>query len=358
MKNRTVFGLMFTDTHAKESNTPLVRDIFQQCVDYCIDNNIDRAFHLGDWFTDRSKQSLECLLLVDECIALFEKNDIHLYTIAGNHDKKDQSVHKSYLSIFQKRKSKHFHLFDSTGVIEFPEENVVVHMLPYFSESEYLQHLLTIIDSMSNYEDTVEHVLMTHHSINGVKNNDGSVVQGDLSRDLFKAFAKVYVGHYHDESKLNSIIHYIGSSHQANYGESIEDKGFTLLYDNLTTKKIQTKFPKYIHHKVNIEDTEQLEELASSISEMKEDNVRITLLGDKDKVQTFNKERFELAGIEVKQDYSDLELSVGQIHEGGLVLTKKDMAKHWLDYSKLYITDNNLRTKGLTKIQKMHVESK
>ena len=75
----------------------------------------------------------------------------------------------------------------------------------------------------------------------------------------------------------------------------------------------------------------------------------------------------ELASSESKQplavkvisrpDVAGLSL-FGQIHEGGLVLTKKDMAKHWLDYSKLYITDNNLRTKGLTKIQKMHVESK
>lgn len=356
--SRMLLGLMFTDTHVKEDNIPLNLSIFKQCVKYCVDNGIDRVFHLGDWFTDRSKQSLECLLMVDECISMFEKNEIHLYTIAGNHDKKDQSVHKSYLTIFKKRKSKFFHIADTTSYVEFTSDNLVVHMLPYFAEAEYLEHLLTIMSVLNNYEDNIKHVLMTHQSINGVKNNDGSVVAGDLSRDLFKAFSKVYVGHYHDESHVTKRIHYIGSAYQANYGESIEDKGFTLLYNDLTTKKIQTNFPKYIHHKVNVEDTEQLEELAQSIQDMKKDNVRITLIGDKDKVQTFNKDKFESAGIEVKQDYSDLELSMGQIQHGSLVLSKKDMAKHWLDYCKLYVTDNNLRTKGLTKIQKIHVESK
>jgi len=356
--SRNLLGLMITDTHAKENNIPLVLSIFSQCVKYCLENDIDKVFHLGDWFTDRSKQSLECLLLIDDCISMFEKNGIHIYAIAGNHDKKDQSVHKSYLSIFEKRKSKYFHLFNNTGCIEIEEEDTCIHMLPYFSEAEYLEHLLTVIEDMSNYGDDTKHILMTHHSINGVKNNDGSVVSGDLSRDLFKPFSKVFVGHYHDESHVTKRIHYIGSAYQANYGENIDDKGFTLLYSDDTTIKVHTEFPKYIHYKVNVEDTEQLDELSNSISELKKDNVRITLLGDKDKVQTFNKDKFELAGIEVKQDYSDLELSVGQIQKGSLVLTKKDMAKHWIDYCKLYITDNNLRTKGLTKIQKLHVESK
>lgn len=346
MKNRkNIVGVLITDTHKKQNNLELVKSVFKQCRDFCLDNDVKNVFHLGDWFTERSKQSLECLLSTDECIKMFTDHGIKLYAIQGNHDKTDQTSELGYVSLYNSVGNKNFTLVEDHGIVELC--GLSIHLLPYFKEHQYLQNLLGLIESD---DSSGKKILLTHQSINGVRNNDGTLVNGDLSLDIFKQYNKVFVGHYHDEQKYNNI-HYIGSAYQANFGESYEDKGFTVLYDDLTTKKINTKFPKYIHHKVEVSDIEYIEDINQMYSSDNNDFVRVTLIGQKDDIKNFDKSKLSINNIEVRTQHTDLELFTLKDNLSSVIFSKKDLMKRWVEYSTKHMKNKQLMMRGFNMIK-------
>ena len=90
---------IITDTHLKQDNIDLVIDIFKQFIDLIKSRGLNKAIHMGDFFTSRSSQSLSCLLASQEIFDLFERERIELLIIAGNHDKTSLTDEKSYLSV-------------------------------------------------------------------------------------------------------------------------------------------------------------------------------------------------------------------------------------------------------------------
>ena len=81
-------ALMLTDTHLGRKNhnkfwSDLTEDLFDEIIDYCIREDIDKVFHLGDFFD--SKKSLNVLTInkgIDIC-QKFDNNKILLDTGAG-----------------------------------------------------------------------------------------------------------------------------------------------------------------------------------------------------------------------------------------------------------------------------------
>lgn len=344
MKNKKPVALLMTDTHLKDGNMPLIKSIFEQAVETCKKYNIKRIFHLGDWFTERSKQSLECLMAMsDTIIDMVVDNDIALFGIIGNHDKTDQTDTKGYISLYKHK----FKLFEDESVVKIGD--ILYCFLSFFEDEEYLIRLANLIVAIERRDpnNNMKHVLFTHQSINGVRNNDGSVVSKDIETEFFANFDKVFVGHYHDEQEFD-IFHYIGSTHQANFGEN-NRKGFKILYDDLSTKHIQAKFPEYIHLKIPVDS----EEIADVIEEFgnTDNNVRVTLIGDKDTAQTVKKELFKNTGIEVRHvsisESKLLEASLAEISDDVKVFESKDLMKYWMKYSSSVGIDKNIRNLGL-----------
>jgi exonuclease SbcD len=286
----TPFGLLLTDTHLSKENVDLVSDIFKQAIDYCLKNNIKTIYHGGDFFTSRNAQPLLVLGSALEIIENIEKNGLELVIIPGNHDKVDLEDKLSYLDPFRK----HCHLIDEYEKIIINDE-LSLHFIPYFKEKTIYP---TLLERASKNLDPNKNILITHITINGVNNNDGSKQENDISTNLFKSFHSVLVGHFHSYSKLSDNIYYIGSGYQSNFGED-NRKGFTILYDDGSHEFVKSKFPEFIKIKVNVDNTEILNSLEEQYSNSN-DHIRFVLEGDEVMLSAFNKERFIDKGIDIK----------------------------------------------------------
>jgi DNA repair exonuclease SbcCD nuclease subunit len=334
-------ALILTDTHITPNNIPLVESIFDQAIDVCEQYNIPRIIHDGDWFTSRSHQALECLLSVSEgIIDKINSKSIEQLGLQGNHDKTDQSRKEGYMSLFRDKIT----LFEDEGFVVI--DGICCCFLPFFTDQEYLERLVNLIEKTAKFE---RKILFTHQSINGVRNNDGSLVEKDIEQEFFVDFDKVIVGHYHNRQRVGENIYYIGSTHQSKFGED-DRKGFTILYSDMSIKYIPTVYPKYIHLKVHVDDDDKI---VQAIEEHKDsdDNVRITLIGDKDKSKAIHKTIFDDTGIDVRfNTMSESTLFDSPIDEASgeaKVFNKKDLAKHWIKYCTSQSVPAYQRNEGL-----------
>jgi DNA repair exonuclease SbcCD nuclease subunit len=281
--------LLLTDTHIHDGNIDLVTDIFNQAIKYCLENNIKTIFHLGDWFTSRKAQSLAILKATEYIINSFKENGVICYAIKGNHDSVQADSTDSFIDIFA---SDNFIVVKEERTMQFGDLDIS--FIPYFKEDgsyrDRLDKLLPLNKKRFN-------VLLTHISIDSVKNNDGSQQENDLKVGLFKPFDFVAVGHFHNRSQLSKNIHYIGSSHTSNYGED-NDKGFVHLYGDGSFDFIQSKFKQYIKLKLDITDEKAIK-AAEKQYKNSDDNIRFIFEGEEAELKNVNKEKFASLGIDV-----------------------------------------------------------
>lgn len=229
---------IITDLHLKKENFTTVLSVIKQASEYNLKNNIYWLFIAGDLFTSREAQPLKTLKEAHQIFDYIDSTGLDYRIIPGNHDKVDLNDEYSYIHPFLRNTNK---LIDIGNHVII--ETTQFSFLPYYKEGE--DYLMLLQDLVKKRQSKIsKHHLITHIAVNGVKNNDGSLAEG-IEPNLFQAFDKVFVGHYHDESFLEPNIYYIGSSHQANYGED-EKKGFTVVYDNGDHELIETTYPRYV----------------------------------------------------------------------------------------------------------------
>jgi exonuclease SbcD len=282
-------ALILTDTHLSETNIPLVKSIWTQAIIHCQELNIEKIFFAGDFFTARKAQPLSVDEAGREIISNIGLCGIELTMIAGNHDKIYLDSSSSYIDEYS--------MYSNCLVIQNSYIDVInnlrIHFLPYFKENgSYLQKLSEIkVDKQYN------NILITHIAVNGVKNNDGSKQENDIDTNLFNQFDSVFVGHFHNQSKLGDNIYYVGSAYQANFGED-NQKGFTILYDDGSHSFIKSVFKEFIKVKLNPLDDKAIDE-AKKMYKNSQDNIRFVFEGEEAELKTINKELYADLGIEV-----------------------------------------------------------
>lgn len=336
---------IITDTHADENTLDLVDDIYDQSIEIVESLGLKELFHIGDHFTNRASQKLKTLLRVRRFTQKFKKVGIIVRTIPGNHDKTDQSSTESYLDIYR---SNNFVVYSGKNPeAEFTEiDDVRFYFLPYFSESVYQEKLESIIKSLDNSKSNV---LLTHIGIDGVLDNDDRKVLSSVKKSNFKAFKKVFIGHYHNASDVNDFIHYIGSTDPRNFGED-DKKGILIVFDDLSFERIQLNFKPY--KKVIIEkfELEDLDDLIKKHADRKE-NVRIEFRAERSELIKIDKKKFLEAGIDVVTvDTTLIDIS-GETSEGDVTIgmERKDILKYFDEYCK----QNQIERKKSAKIIKL-----
>jgi len=303
-------AVVITDTHLNDKNIDLVGDIFRQTFEFCVQNDIRYIFHAGDWFTSRTGQSIACLIATKDILERMNRDfGIEMWAIAGNHDKADQSLAESFLSIFEGIKG--FRLVSLAGGVPLSKD-LHVQMIPYFTKDFYEEQLADMIGFVfedPNFPNKAKQILITHSAINGVKNNDGTEVTEGLSQNAYSYFDKVFVGHYHNKSKIGKNIYYIGSAYQANFGED-DSKGITVLYENGDHEQIVLDFPRFVKIPVNVNelDAEFIKEIKQFKETEKGLNLRIVLTGSEQEINSFNKNRLLDLGVSVDKKPDDVEL--------------------------------------------------
>ncbi len=310
--------------------------------------DIKYLIHLGDFFNFRSSQSLDCLIAAYDIFEMFEKEHLKLNIISGNHDKPSLVHPVSYISVFKRMSN--LNLFEEE-FFEYDETNKVVYCyLSYFKEGiVYLERLLNLIEMVKSDKKTLNYkkVLLTHTSINGVRNNDGSCVEGDNEVKFFEFFDLVLSGHYHCRQDINEEVIYIGAALQANYGEN-EHKGFTVLYNDLSIEHVQSEFPAFKQIYIDASDKTTASKLLNKHANT-EDNVRFIFQGNQADIEAISATTFNDAKINVKfENTYEAGRDFEDIGDAELIrFDKKSLGKYWLSYCQDNAISPEQKTKGL-----------
>ena len=295
MSKQKVVGVVLTDTHLHANNIEEQYHIYQQVIDLAVTHNCC-VYHGGDIFDSRKSQPLSVLIAFTEILNMFDKHDVKLYAIPGNHDKTDYDAVESYLDCFSGRDC--FHLVREYECVSI-NDKLNLHMLPFFSEDGSYK---TRLKDIKTKQDAVN-LLLTHVAVNGVRNNDGSTVDNTLNRAAFKKFDEILVGHYHDQSTIHNVS-YIGAAFQHNYGERHDDKGFTLIYQDGSTEFKQSIFKHYETWKCEVDEefnSTLLIELEQKAKKVVTDcYLRVKFYGSEKNLISIPKSALEDMGVDVK----------------------------------------------------------
>ena len=275
--------VLINDIHIDKQKGELAKSIFTQVLNIAVENDIYNIVIGGDVFTNRSGQPLDCLSTFQEIVGMCEKANKVLHVIPGNHDKTDPDDERSYIDVYDGSRNLRLHRSGESCIFG----GCPVAFVPYFGEEKWKKEFANAqaITEEQYIDGDVDRdapaFLITHVAVNGVKNNDGSEVNCSVGSDLFGLYSKVLVGHYHNASKVGKNVYYTGSCYQNNFGENITDKGCTIAYDDGTFNFIPLKFPKYIKHVIDVNDSETLRNLIEKYDGETYDHIRFVFQGKK-----------------------------------------------------------------------------
>ena len=298
-KTKKPLGILINDIHLDKDNGELVKYIFSQLKDACKKYGVKTVFCGGDVFTNRSGQPLGCLITWKEILHDLGKNKITLHVIPGNHDKTDSESEKSYLDVYSDTSM----VLHRGGDYVWFYDDCVIGFVPFFTDEKWkdeYEKMNADLDMELRDRTGVKRFLITHMGFDGVKNNDGSAVTSELKPGIFSSWNKVFVGHYHNASKIGKNVYYTGSAYQNNYGERYDDKGFMLIYTDGSTRFIPTSFPRYIKITLPANDPESLREAIENWRDDDSDFIRFVFRGKKTDCANINISELSDLGIDVK----------------------------------------------------------
>jgi exonuclease SbcD len=272
---------LISDIHIKDSRIAEIEAAFKRCIGLL---KFDTLFILGDIFDSRKSLTFESLQCFHRLLGYAK--DKKVIIIPGNHDKISYQSKESYLDIF--RHYPNVTLYDDLATISI--EGWSIYLLPFFDEKTVLIERLDLIKDVPE-----KSILLTHIAIDGVRNNDHSPVSGILSRNIFKEFNKVLVGHYHNRQEFDNVL-YMGSFIPKDFSED-ELKGLTVFYENGTIEQFPLSDKKYLTIDIDLEKEDGKEKLQQYKDST--DNIRFNFIGDKGQLNSIEKSEFTSCGISV-----------------------------------------------------------
>lgn len=228
---------IFTDTHlGARGGSKVFREYFGWYYSEVFfpklrEEGIRDLLMLGDFFDNRNHLSLSDIAFVNEVfLPLLEKNDIHMWIIAGNHDlafKNTNSI--TSLSVMDHSSRVHI-LKDEVEGLEFGGQKFV--FVPWINSNNYNEFMASL-DSIEDKEDVI---VLGHFEIQGfLMYKTSSRCEHGLDQKIFKDFKAVWSGHFHHPSKISNV-EYLGSLFHLNWQDHGDKRGFWV-YDTETDKK-------------------------------------------------------------------------------------------------------------------------
>ena len=212
-----------TDTHfGVKNDSPLFLDEFlsffeKQFFPYVLENNITTVLHLGDLLDRRKFVNFYTLSQVrDRFMSFFEKNNISLHIILGNHDTfyRNTSDINSMTELFGNYKS--VYIYKNPVIVDI--DGLSVGLVPWINESNADLAIKFINDARVP-------ILMGHFEINGFQVVSGVKHEHGLESSLFDKFDSVYSGHFHIKQQGKNIS-YLGTPYQITFSDAYDVKGF------------------------------------------------------------------------------------------------------------------------------------
>ena len=251
-------NLIFTDLHIADTNIDTCKEFLSSLLKYLKENSIENIFFLGDLY-DYKKGPSEVvltysLLFINELLKNTNPNQ-HIYLIPGNHDKYIADGLESYLNILIALDKKRLHILKDLFILKGQKCNYL--FFPYF-EGNLFEKALEDLKEMKINEPTI---LFAHY------------MYEQIPQEVRKKFVKIFLGHNHDRSDFPNGM-YVGSCFPQNFSED-NQKGFTILYDDLTTKLVCFSSKEYVTQKIdiNVFDEEKIKEYISSFKKNNQDKL-------------------------------------------------------------------------------------
>lgn len=226
--------LLMNDIHISKDNIAEYQANWHEALEVCVTHGVKEIAFGGDMFQSRSSQTLDVLLAVHDALLEAERSGIQVILANGNHDKVNQESMRGYCHVFDQHSN--VTLAETFHTITREEWAFALHIGAYFPEDGTFTKRLEEWCSTGTISGKLNY-LYIHEGINGAL---GQPNDKEVPAKIFKDFDLVFVGHYHNRTRVKPNIEYIGSSRQANFGED-EEKGYTLLYTDGSTEFIKNE---------------------------------------------------------------------------------------------------------------------
>jgi len=242
---------LITDTHFGARNDSLVfSNFFQKFYKNIFfptlkERNIKSIIHLGDVVERRKFINFKTLNSMKDI--LFDPLDEmggDIKIIIGNHD----IYYKNTLSVNSMNEltkgMSHVTVYDEPCEVSLTSDHKVV-FLPWICDDNEEQTKELI-------EKTRTKVAFGHLHIQGAEHIKGSISFDGHSPSMFKAFQKVFSGHFHHRSETGNIT-YLGNPYEITWSDYNDPRGFHI-YD---TETMETEFiqnPYSMFHKIYYDD--------------------------------------------------------------------------------------------------------
>lgn len=289
---KTPLAIIFNDTHLKPGNEEEVLISVQHMVEYAVENKIANIIFAGDLFDSRSNQRLSCLLACNEILSIISNSGLNLYMFPGNHDKTRYDSFDSFLKMYR-----HYpNVYYNSDIDNITIDGVKITLLPFFQDDI----LIPMIEAHSGAD-----VLISHFGMNGSTHLGFVNETSNISRKMLKKWDKVYLGHYHNTHEISKNIIHLPSLRPMSFGED-NNKGFSILYDDLSYKIIEGKFNKYLKFGIDLgKDDSQIISALIKTYRNSDDIIRFEIIGTDSQLKSLDKSQFADTGIDVKINFED-----------------------------------------------------
>lgn len=227
--------LLINDLHISKDNILEYEKNWQEALDVCKQEGVQRMIIGGDVFTTRGVQQLLPMQMVAKCFKQAALNDIEVFAAFGNHDCPVYGETSSWLDLY----SSQITVIKDWWYLKM--NDVTLAVCPYFPEETMMPSKLKELDDFAESHGIApsQFILYLHAGVHGAL---GSLdVPNEIPTELLTKYGKVLCAHYHNRTVIKDTkIEYIGSSRAHTFGED-EDKGYTLLYEDGTTKFIKNQ---------------------------------------------------------------------------------------------------------------------
>ena len=242
---------LLTDTHFGARNDSLIfNDFFKKFYVNIFfptlkERGITEVIHLGDVVDRRKFINYKTLNSMKEMLFNpLKEMGVNIKIIIGNHD----CYYKNTLAVNSMteltRGMPHVIVYDEPAEISLDGKNQAV-FIPWICNENEEQ-------SRELIEKTRAPVAFGHLQIEGIEQHKGSFAIEGHSPSMFKAFQKVYSGHFHHKSETGNIT-YLGNPYEITWADYNDKRGFHI-YD---TETMETEFienPYSMFHKIYYDD--------------------------------------------------------------------------------------------------------
>tara|TARA_R110000787_G_scaffold43917_2_gene107585 strand:+ start:187 stop:1206 length:1020 start_codon:yes stop_codon:yes gene_type:complete len=283
-------AIIFNDVHLKNGNEEEVLVAFRYMVEKAKELGIKRTIFAGDLFDSRTMQRLKVLQTFDIMLDELHQAGMTVDLISGNHDKTIYASYDSFLESYRYHPGVSYY----RGITELEYSGVKFTYLPFFSDDM----LIPMLEESKGGD-----VLISHFEMAGSTNLGRTSEKTSINQKLLSKWKKVYLGHYHNWHEISKDIVHLPSFVQANFGED-SNKGFTVLYDDLSYELIQGRFKHFTKVVIDL-NKDGIIHIKSLIKQHKnsEDAVRFEFIGEDSKLKALDKSIFKDTGINVTIKY-------------------------------------------------------